>query len=84
MPTTFRMLVALNAVLLLIAFFYQSPGEDPAGGGIRLGFAVLYAIIFVSVLLIYRFGRTPWVRVPMLAVLTLPLLLILYGISRSL
>lgn len=81
---TFRILVALNVLLLAAAFLYQSPGEDPAGAGLRLGFAVFYAIAFGIVVLIYRVVGTSWVRVPMLILLALPALSILYGISLSL
>ena len=81
---TFRILATLNGVLLLIAFFYKSSGEDPAGTGMRLGFAFFFAIAFAAVLLIYHFGKAPWVRVPMLALLILPLLSIVYGVSLSL
>jgi glucan phosphoethanolaminetransferase (alkaline phosphatase superfamily) len=81
---TFRILAAVNVLLLLAAFFYQAPGEDPAGAGLRLGFAVVYAIALAMVLLLYRFVKTLWPRVPLLVVLALPLLSIVYGIGVSL
>ena len=74
----------MNVLLLLVAFFYQAPGEDPAGAGLRLGFAVFFAIALALVLLLYRFVKTPWLRVPLLVVLALPLLSIAYGIGLSL
>ena len=80
----FRILAVLNGLLLAAAFLYQAPGEDPAGAGMRLGFAVLYAILLAIVLAVYRFAKTPWVRIPMLVLLALPLLSILYGIALSL
>lgn len=80
---TFRILVALNGLLLLIAFFYQSSGEDPAGQGIRIGFAIMYAIAMAGILLAYRLFKTPWVRIPMLVLLTLPCLSIVYDIALS-
>ena len=84
MVWTFRILAAVNVLLLLAAFFYQAPGEDPAGAGLRLGFAVVYAIALAMVLLLYRFVKTLWLRVPLLVVLALPLLSIVYGIGVSL
>ncbi len=79
----FRILATLNVLLLAVAFLYQSPGEDPAGAGLRLGFAVLYAIALAATLLIYHFARTPWIRIPMLILLLLPALSIVYGIWLS-
>lgn len=55
----FRILATLNGLLLALAFLYQSPGEDPAGAGLRLGFAVIYAVLLAAVLLVYRFVSTP-------------------------
>ena len=80
----FRILATLNGLMLAAAFLYRSPGEDPAGAGLRLGFAVVYAIALAVVLLLYHFVKTPWVRVPMLILLALPALSIVYGISLSL
>jgi len=79
----FRILATLNALMLAAAFLYRSPGEDAAGTGMRIGFAVFYAIALAVVLLLYHFVKTPWVRVPMLVVLTLPIVLIVYGMYRS-
>ncbi|MEP7348423.1 MAG: hypothetical protein ABI668_00565 [Sphingorhabdus sp.] len=59
-------------------------GEDPAGAGLRLGFAVFYALALAVVLLLYHFVKTPWVRVPMVILLALPRVSIAYGISLSL
>jgi hypothetical protein len=84
MKWAFRILATLDALLLLLAFFYQAPGEDPAGAGLRLGFAVVFAISLTAVLLLYRFCKTPWVRVPLLVLLALPALSVLYGISLTL
>ena len=80
----FRLLAALNGLLLAAAFRYRSSGEDPAGAGLRLGFAVFYAIALAAVLLLYRLVKTPWVRVPLLVLLALPLLSLVYGIWLSL
>jgi len=80
----FRILTTLNALLLAAAFVYRSPGEDPAGAGLRLGFAVFYAVALAAVLLIYRSAKTRWVRLPLLLLLTLPALSIIYGIALSL
>lgn len=79
----FRILATLNGLLLAAAFFYQSPGEDPAGAGLRLGFALFFAIALACVLLLYRFCKTPLVRIPMLVLLTLPMLTVFYGFMRS-
>lgn len=84
MQWTVRILAILNALLLAVTLFYQSPGEDPAGAGMRMGFAVVYAIALAGVLALYHFVKTPWVRVPLLVVLGLPVVSILYGISLSL
>jgi hypothetical protein len=84
MVWSFRILAGVNLVLLAAAFLYQAPGEDPAGAGLRLGFAVFYAMALAVVLLLYRFVTKPWVRVPLLVLLTLPLLSIVYGIALSL
>lgn len=79
MTWAFRILATLDIVLLGAASFYQSPGEDPAGAGMRLGFAVVFAILLAGALLLYRFAATPWVRVPVLLVLALPVLSLVYG-----
>lgn len=79
----FRLLLGLNLLMLAAAFLYQSPGEDPAGAGLRLGAAVVYALTLGAAVLIYRFAKSPWVRVPMLALMTLPVVSILYGIWLS-
>jgi hypothetical protein len=84
MVWSFRMLAGVNLLLLAAAFLYQAPGEDPAGAGLRLGFAVVYAIALAAVLLLYRFVTTPWVRVPLLVLLAMPLLSIAYGVALSL
>lgn len=83
MRWTFRILAALNLALLGIAFLYQSPGEDPAGAGLRLGFAVIYAVALAAVLLLYRLVKATWVRAAMLVLLALPALSIGYGIWLS-
>ena len=84
MQWPFRILLAANALMLAAAFLYKSPCEDPAGTGLRLGFAIFYAVCLAVVLLLYHFINTPWVRIPMLALLTLPLFIIAYGVWRSL
>ena len=84
MQLAFRLLVILNGLMLAAAFFYRSPGEDPAGAGLRLGFAVVYAVLLAGVLLLYHFVKVPWVRIAVLILLTLPALSIVYGIWRSL
>jgi hypothetical protein len=84
MVWTFRILATLNLLMLAAAFLYRAPGEDPAGAGLRLGFAVFYGIALALVLLVYHFVKANWVRVPMLALLTIPALSILYGIWLSL
>jgi hypothetical protein len=81
---TFRILAALNLIMLAFAFLYRSPGEDPAGAGLRLGFAVIYALCLGGVLAVHHFSRSQGMRVAMLALLTIPFLMILYGIWRSL
>lgn len=84
MMWAFRILATLNGLLLAAAFLYQSPGEDPAGAGLRLGFAVFYGIALTVVVLLYHFVKTSWVRMPMLVLLALPMVSIAYGISLSL
>lgn len=84
MAWAFRILVALNLLLLAFTLFYQSPGEDPAGAGLRMGFGVAYVIALGLVLPLYHFVKTAWVRVPLLVLLALPALSILYGIWLSL
>ena len=84
MVWSFRILAGVNLLLLAVAFLYQPPGEDPAGAGLRMGFAVFYAMALAVVLLLYRGVTTPWVRVPLLVLLALPLLSIAYGIALSL
>ena len=80
----FRILAALNLLLLAAAFLYQSPGEDPAGAGMRMGFAVAYLIALAVVLGLYALVKAKWVRLPLLAILALPFVSILYGIFLSL
>ena len=80
---TFRILAGLNGLMLAAAFLYQSPGEDSAGAGIRLGIAVVYALALAIVFVIYHFAKTPWVRVPMLVLLALPIILVVHGLSLS-
>ena len=84
MQLAFRLLVILNGLMLAAAFFYRSPGEDPAGAGMRLGFAVVYAALLAGALLLYHFVRLPWVRIAVLIFLTLPALSVLYGVLLSL
>lgn len=84
MVWTFRILAALNLLLLAVTFFYQSPGEDPAGAGMRIGFAAAYLIALAVVLGLYAAVKTKWVRMPLLVVLALPLVSIGYGIVLSL
>lgn len=84
MSRAFKIMATLNGLLLAVAFLYKSPGEDPAGAGLRVAFAVFYAIGLALALLLYRFVKTPWVRMPVLALLTVPMLLIVYGIWLSL
>jgi hypothetical protein len=84
MVWSFRILAGVNLLLLLAAFLYQAPGEDPAGAGLRLGFAVVYAMALAAVLLLYRFVKTSRLRVPLLVLLALPLFSIVYGIGLSL
>jgi hypothetical protein len=79
----FRLLATLNALLLTAAFLYQSPGEDAAGAGLRLWYAIVYAVALGAVLLVHQLVKIRWVRVTMLALLAVPLLLILYGVARS-
>ncbi len=50
----------------------------------RLGFAVAYLIALAVVLGLYALVKAKWVRIPLLAILALPLVSILYGISLSL
>jgi hypothetical protein len=57
MVWSFRILTGVDLVLLAAALLYQVPGEDPAGAGLRLGFAVFYAMASAVVLLLYRFVR---------------------------
>lgn len=84
MVWSFRILAGVNLLLLLAAFLYQAPGEAPAGAGLRLGFAVVYAMALAAVLLLYRFVKTSRLRVPLLVLLALPLFSIVYGIGLSL
>lgn len=84
MQWAFMILAGTNLVLLALAFLYKPSGEDPAGEGMRLAFALFYAIALAAVLLLYRFVHRRGVRIALLVILTLPLLSILYGISLSL
>jgi hypothetical protein len=84
MQWAFRILAVSNGLIMAVMFLYQSPGEDPAGAGMRLGFAVFYALVLGAVLLTYHFVRTSWVRVPLLVLLGLPLLSIVYTMALSL
>ena len=84
MTWAFRILAGLNLLLLAVALFYQAPGEDPAGEGLRLGFAFFFAIALGLMLALYRFAKTDWIRIPILVVLTVPLLSIVYAAYLSL
>jgi hypothetical protein len=75
---TFRILAGLNLLLLALALFYQSPGEDPAGEGMRMGIAVFYGLVLGIVLALYRI-KAQWLRVILLVLLALPPLLVVYG-----
>lgn len=83
MQWTFRILAGLNSLLLALAFFDKPTGEDPAGEGMRLAFALFYAVALAVVAAVYHLIKKRWVRVTMLAILTLPLISILYGIWLS-
>lgn len=76
---TFRILAALNLILLAAAFFYRPPGEDPAGTTMRLGFAVVAATMLGAILAIYRLADMRWLRAVVLAVLALPPLALAYA-----
>jgi hypothetical protein len=78
MVWTFRILAGLNLLLLALALFYQSPGEDPAGEGLRMGIAVVYGVALGVVLALYRIKAT-WLRVILLVLLALPPLVVVYG-----
>ncbi|HKX79819.1 MAG TPA: hypothetical protein VJM34_14980 [Novosphingobium sp.] len=84
MVLAFRILAGLNLLLLAFAFLYRSPGEDPAGAGMRMGFAVAFALALAVLLPLFHFVKTRWIRVPVLALLAIPALSIVYGISLSL
>lgn len=84
MTIIFRILAGLNGLLLAVLFFYRASGEDPAGEGMRLGVATLYLIAFALVIGCYLLVRWRPVRLLMLALLSLPLMVTLYGISLML
>ena len=84
MQWAFRILAGTNLLLLALAFLYKPSGEDPAGEGLRLGFALFYGLALAAVLLLYRYIERRGVRIALLVILTLPLLSILYGIWLSL
>lgn len=75
MQWTFRILAALNLVLLAVTFFHRAPGEDPAGRAMREGFTVIHASALIIVVLLYTMVRAPWVRMPLLVLLALPFVL---------
>jgi len=84
MTLVFRVLVGLNALLLAFTLFYRSSGEDPAGEGMRMGFAAVYLVSLAVVLAIYQLVKWQPVRVVMLALLCLPVLITLYGVTLML
>ena len=83
MTWAFRILAALNGLMLAMALFYQSPGEDPAGAGLRLGFAVFYGIALAVAIGLHQWIKARWFRVIILVVLASPILSLVYGIALS-
>jgi hypothetical protein len=84
MAWAFRILVSLDALLLAVLFFYKASGEDPAGEGMRLGAATIMLILFAAILFLYWLVKWQPVRIVLLALLSLPLLVTIYGIVRML
>lgn len=79
----FRILAMLNGLMVAAALLYQSPGEDPAGAGMRLGFAVFYAIALTIVIALYRWITARWFRIVLLMILALPIVSLAYGVALS-
>lgn len=84
MRWTFRILAALDLILLAAAFFCRPPGEGAAGAGMRLGFTVVAATMFGVILAIYRLADMRWLRGVVLGVLALPPLVLAYWAWLSL
>ena len=79
MVWVFRILAALNGLMLLAMFLYSGGGEDPAGTSMRMGLAVVFLIMLASVIALYLMVKWKPVRVLMLVLLTLPILFVFYG-----
>jgi len=84
MRWAFRILAGLNLLVVAFGFLYQPPGEDPAGTGMRLGLAALYAIYVGAAVGIHVLVKARWVEVAMVVLLALPAVWALYILSLSL
>ena len=80
MSWAFRIIAALNGLLLAVLFFYRASGEDAAGRGMREGAALLYLMALAVTLLAYWLIKWWPLRILILVVMSVPLLLTIYAL----
>lgn len=84
MDWTFKILAALNGLLILVLFFYKASGEDPAGEGMRLGVATIMLFAYATILAGYWLIKWKPLRVVLLILLALPIITTVYGVMLML
>lgn len=84
MDWTFKILAALNGLLILVLFFYKASGEDPAGEGMRLGVATIMLFAYAAILAGYWLIKWKPLRVVLLILLALPIITTVYGVMLTL
>jgi hypothetical protein len=84
MDWTFKILAALNGLLILVLFFYKASGEDPAGEGMRLGVATIMLFAYAAILAGYWLIKWKLLRVVLLILLALPIIITVYGVMLML
>jgi hypothetical protein len=84
MDWTFKILAALNGLLILVLFFYKASGEDPAGEGMRLGVATIMLFAYAAILAGYLLIKWKPLRVVLLILLALPIITTVYGVMLML
>lgn len=80
MTWAFRILATLNGLLIAVLFFYKASGEDPAGEGMRLAVATIMLGAYAAIVVGYWFVKWQPFRIVMLLLLSLPILITIYGV----
>jgi hypothetical protein len=79
MDWTFKILAALNGLLILVLLFYKASGEDPAGEGMRLAVATIMLGAYAAILASYWLIKWTPLRVVLIVLLAVPIAVTAYG-----